>query len=49
MNRAERRRKSGELHKAEGVADTSITPFFPEEPKTTGDYDQDPKMFGFST
>ena len=49
MRGAQRQRKIGELHEAEIDADTSTTQFFPEEPKTTRDCDQDQYMFWFST
>ena len=45
LRRAERPRKNGDLHEAESDADTSITQFFPDEPKTNRDYDQDQYMF----
>ena len=49
LRRAERRRKSGELHEAESDADTSITQFVPQKPKTTRDCDQDQYKFLFGT
>ena len=49
LRKAERRRKIGEFHEAESDDDTSTTQFFPEEPKTTRDCDQDQYMFWFTT